>query len=127
MRAILLRSNEKDSRVKANLPSLATTTQPRERTDLEVRLLPPYNVILYNDDYHSMEFVVAVLMKVMNFSIQQAMLRMLEAHETGRAVIWTGSKEVAELKAEQIHTLHEKRQGADLGPLAVEIEPAPCA
>lgn len=112
--------------MKANDSPLATKTQPSERTVHEVRLLPPYNVILLNDDYHSMEFVVAVLMKVMNFSIERAVLRMLEAHDTGRAVIWTGAKEVAELKAEQIHSLHEKREGVDLGPLGIEIEPAPC-
>ncbi len=52
---------------------------------------------------------------------------MMEAHTSGRAVIWTGSKEVAELKHEQVTTVKETREtdGAELGPLGCVIEPAP--
>jgi ATP-dependent Clp protease adapter protein ClpS len=51
---------------------------------------------------------------------------MNEAHNRGRAVVWTGSKEVAELKAEQIQTFHQTLDnGKKLGPLGVTIEPAP--
>ena len=49
----------------------------------------------------------------------------MEAHNTGRAVVWTGPKEVAELKAEQMQSFHETRDdGRKLGPLGVTIEPA---
>ena len=50
-----------------------------------------------------------------------------EAHSRGRAVVWTGSKEVAELKADQVQTFHEfrDRDQRDLGPLSCLIEPAP--
>lgn len=90
------------------------------------RLLPPYNVILENDDHHSMEFVVDVLRKVFGYPIEKSVQMMMTAHETGCAVVWTGPKEVAELKAEQMTTFHEKssRTGDDLGPLGVRIEPA---
>jgi ATP-dependent Clp protease adaptor protein ClpS len=92
----------------------------------EVRLLPPYNVILLNDDDHSMEFVVDVLRKVFGFPLEKSFQLMLAAHETGCSVLWTGPKEVAELKAEQIGTFHETRQrdNKDLGSLGVRIEPA---
>ena len=103
---------------------MATKTQPREET--HTRRVPPYNVIIENDDHHSMEFVVEVLMKVLGASVERAFQLMIEAHETGRAVVWTGPKEVAELKAEQIQTFHEVRDdGSDLGPLGCTIEPAP--
>jgi ATP-dependent Clp protease adapter protein ClpS len=50
----------------------------------------------------------------------------MQAHTSGRAVVWTGPKEVAELKADQIRTFHEVRAtGANLGPLSCYIEPAP--
>src|SRR3954466_10286787 len=99
-------------------------TKPREET--RTRLLPPYHVVLGNDDHHSMDFVVNVLRKVLGVPLEKALELMLEAHTTGRAVIWTGPKEVAELKAEQVHTLHEVRDGGnDLGPLTCTIEPAP--
>jgi ATP-dependent Clp protease adaptor protein ClpS len=103
-----------------------TETQPKEREETRTRLLPPYHLILENDDYHSMEFVVDVLQKVLGFNQQRAALLMLEAHTRERAVVWTGSREVAELKLEQIHTFHEVRaDGCDLGPLSCVIEPAP--
>src|SRR5262245_40019476 len=92
------------------------------------KLLPPYNVILANDDHHSMEFVVEVLCKVLGCAPERAVVLMLEAHMSGRAIIWTGSKEVAELKRDQVLTFHEVREnGRDLGPLGCTIEPAPGA
>lgn len=90
------------------------------------RLLPPYNVVLENDEHHSMEFVVDVLRKVFGFALEKSVQLMMTAHETGLAVVWTGPKEVAELKAEQMTTFHEKhaKTGKELGPLGVRIEPA---
>jgi ATP-dependent Clp protease adaptor protein ClpS len=101
--------------------------RPKTREETRTRRLPPYNVILENDDYHSMEFVVEVLQKVLGQNLQRATLMMMEAHTSGRAIVWTGPKEVAELKAEQIHTMTEVRKGRDLGPLSCVIEPAPGA
>lgn len=101
------------------------STQVVPDQDIRTRRIPPYHVILLNDDHHSMEFVVEVLCKVLGCSTERAFQFMMEAHTSGRAIIWTGSKEVAELKAEQIHTCPEIRaDGRDLGPLGCDIEPA---
>src|SRR5262245_48601435 len=112
-------------------PSEPVVTNPRTspREQEKTRRVPPYNLILANDPYHSMEFVVDVLRKVLGVSLERATQLMLEAHTTGRAVIWTGPKEVAELKAEQVQTFHEvrEREKTDLGPLSCTIEPAPGA
>jgi ATP-dependent Clp protease adaptor protein ClpS len=108
------------------MPDTTTKTQPREET--RTRRVPPYNVILENDDHHSMEFVVEVLMKALGCAVERAFQFMMEAHTSGRAVVWTGPKEVAELKVEQIRTFHEVREkDVDLGPLGCCIEPAPGA
>jgi ATP-dependent Clp protease adaptor protein ClpS len=108
-------------------PPVETPPRTKPETDSETKLLPPYNVILLNDDDHSMEFVVDVLRKVFAFPVERCVQLMLEAHTTGRAVVWTGSKEVAELKVEQIRTFHEirDRDKKKLGPLDCLIEPAP--
>jgi ATP-dependent Clp protease adaptor protein ClpS len=95
-----------------------TKTSPREKT-LQ-RPIPSYHVILENDDYHSQTFVVSVLVKALGHAVERAYQLMLQAHVTGRAIVWTGPKEVAELKAEQISTFHEKPHG----PLTCTIEPA---
>ena len=102
-----------------------TTTLPVEETETKTRRLPPYNVILENDDAHSMEFVIEVLQKALGYSVERSYQLMMHAHENGEAVVWTGSKEVAELKHELMTSAHEKRNGKDLGPLGVRIEPAP--
>jgi ATP-dependent Clp protease adaptor protein ClpS len=105
------------------LPEITVTTQPKqgERT----RRIPPYHVILENDDDHSFEFVVEALRKALCCPEQRAIEFTTEAHTKGRAIVWTGSKEVAELKAEQIQTFHEiRRDGRKLGPLTVILEPA---
>ena len=104
-----------------------TTVKPAERERTETRRIPPYNVILENDDHHSFDFVVEVLGKALAYTKEHAVRLTLQAHNTGRAVVWTGPKEVAELKREQIQTFHEIRatDQAPLGPVGCVIEPAP--
>lgn len=106
-----------------------TTTEPlvrpRGKTREKTRRQPPYHVILENDDLHSFDFVIAVLRKVFGVDEERALQFALEAHKTGRSIVWTGAREVAELKLEQIHTFSETRaDGAKLGPLGATIEPA---
>jgi ATP-dependent Clp protease adaptor protein ClpS len=107
--------------------SAGTTTRPDQETREDVRLLPPYHVILDNDDFHSFEFVIGVLVKTLGCTTDRAVKLAWKAHTEDRAVIWTGSKEVAEFKLEQIRTFHETREsdGRKLGPLSCSIEPAP--
>ena len=104
-----------------------TITRPEEKNS--TRRIPPYHVILLNDDHHSMEFVVGVLCKTIGCNVEKAIQYMLEAHQSGRAVVWTGSREVAELKVDQITSCHEVRTSDNktLGPLGCLIEPAPGA
>ena len=101
-------------------------TLPRQRQDVKLRRVPPYNVILENDDLHSEEFVVEVLCKALGITAERAYQYTLQAHTTGRAIVWTAPREVAELKAEQIQTFHEVRaDGRKLGPVGCTVEPAP--
>jgi ATP-dependent Clp protease adaptor protein ClpS len=112
----------------SNTPSMSgpgIATRPREREETRTRFLPPYNVILENDDDHTFEFVMEVLRKVLGCTEQRAFQLTNEAHTKGRAVIWTGPKEVAELKVEQVLTCHETRGTRKLGPLGCTLEPAP--
>ncbi len=109
-----------------SLPDTNITTKPREREETKTRRQPPYNVILENDDYHSFEFVMEVLQKALGCTEQRAFTLTKLAHDTGRAIVWTGTREVAELKQEQILSFHEIRaDGTKFGPLGCTIEPAP--
>jgi ATP-dependent Clp protease adaptor protein ClpS len=108
----------------SSLPEVAVKQRQKEKK--RTQRIPPYNVILENDDHHSMEFVIEALQKALGASPERAYQLMIQAHTTGRAIVWTGPKEVAELKADQIRTFHEVHaSGANLGPLSCYIEPAP--
>ncbi len=105
------------------LPDTIVTTKPKQSE--QTRRIPPYHVILENDDLHTFEFVIEVLRKALGCNEQRAIAFATEAHTKGRAIVWTGTKEVAELKAEQMQSFHEIRaDGRKLGPLGVLIEPA---
>ena len=58
-----------------------TKTLPVEET--KTRRLPPYHVILLNDDHHSMPFVMEVLCKVLGCPVERAFELMLLAHNSG--------------------------------------------
>src|SRR5205085_6763431 len=121
--AVLCYAGGKGDAAVTDLPETIVTTKPREKEETRTRQIPPYHVILENDDYHSFQFVVEVLRKSLGFAEEKAFLFTSEAHHKGRAIVWTGAKEVAELKLEQIRSFHEIRQdGKKLGPLGVNLE-----
>ncbi len=100
-------------------------TLPREETDTRTQRQPPYAVVLHNDDVNTMDFVILVLRKVFGYTVEKCFELMLEAHEKGRSVVWVGPLEVAELKADQIHSCgpDPSRRDAGAQPLGVTVEP----
>lgn len=111
---------------------MATATPPPEvrpeaetETETKTRRQPPYAVILHNDDNNTMQFVVDVLRKVFGYTVEKCVQLMMEAHEKGRAIVWMGALEVAELKADQIRSCGADPQVASgkAQPLGVSVEP----
>ncbi len=102
----------------AVLPELDTDTFA------ETRRQPPYAVILHNDDITGMDWVILVLQKVFGYTVEKCYDLMLDAHETGCSVVWTGSLEVAEFKADQMISCGadpaQRAKGAE--PLRVTVE-----
>jgi ATP-dependent Clp protease adaptor protein ClpS len=66
--------------------------------------LPPYKVLLHNDDVNTFESVIAAILKLTTLQPQEAILRTLEAHETGVALLLVTHKERAELYLDQFAT-----------------------
>ena len=75
-----------------------------EETKTEESLDVPWNVVVHNDPINLMEYVAKVFMAVFAFSRQKAEIHMLEVHQKGRSIVWTGTRERAELFVEQLHT-----------------------
>jgi ATP-dependent Clp protease adaptor protein ClpS len=101
------------------LPDIDTDTESETKT----RRQPPYAVILHNDDHNTQIFVMLVLRKVFGYEAEQCYKLMIEAHEKGRAVVWIGAMEVAELKADQMHSCGADPLASRRHPLGVSVEP----
>jgi ATP-dependent Clp protease adaptor protein ClpS len=101
------------------------TSNPYGEPDviLEDELQEPrlYRVILHNDDYTTMEFVIAVLVEVFHKSAEQAAAIMFAVHEKGIGVCGVYPHEVAETKVVMVHN-RAKRAGFPLKTTMEEAE-----
>lgn len=70
---------------------------------------PKYKVILYNDDYTPMEFVVAILEKLFEKGPTEATQIMLAIHHTGLGVAGVFVLDIAETKVAAVHAAAEER------------------
>ena len=76
----------------------------------KTRKPPLYKVLLLNDDYTPMEFVVHVLERFFNMTHAQAFEIMLTVHKKGLAVVGVFSHEIAETKVSQVMDLARRNQ-----------------
>ena len=88
--------------------------------DIEVREPRSYHVILYNDNYTTMEFVVYVLQAVFHHPAAVAEKIMLDVHQKGKGIAGTYTRDIAETKALQTRILAKEHKF----PLKCVAEPA---
>lgn len=76
-------------------------------TDNETELKEPedYRVILLNDDYTTMEFVVAVIISVFQKSMIEATRIMLDVHQKGRGIVGIYCYDIAVSKISRVHAI----------------------
>jgi ATP-dependent Clp protease adaptor protein ClpS len=77
-------------------------------TEKKLKKPPLYKVLLHNDDYTTMEFVVYVLQSVFRLPPTKATQIMLHVHRQGHGVAGVYTYEVAETKVDQVHELAKK-------------------
>lgn len=100
-----------DSGTATAKPKRAAKPTPKHKPP---QMLPPWKVLLHNDDKNEIGFVVATIVELTTLNEQDAKQRTVEAHETGVALLVTTHKERAELYKDQF----------DSKGLTVTIEPA---
>lgn len=91
-----------------------------ETVKKKVQPPPMYKVLLNNDDYTPMDFVIEVLMQFFNFDAEKANQLMLTVHYRGKAVCGVYTAEIAETKVMQVNQYARKHQH----PLMCSMEPA---
>ena len=99
--------------------------KPKQVDKPKPKKLPPWNVVLLNDNDHTYEYVIEMLGKLFAHPKEKAFLLAKEVDSTGRVIVLTTHKEMAELKQEQIHAYGaDKRIAHCKGAMSAVIEPA---
>ena len=79
-----------------NVAETKTTKAPIAAQHTLVRRTGLWRVVVLNDPVNRMSYVVMVLRRVFGFAEERARKHMLEVHEQGRSVLWSGTREQAE-------------------------------
>lgn len=99
--------------------------EPRTKRGLNIKGMPPYHVVLLNDDHHSVDYVVGMLKDLFGHPPAKGAKMAREVHIRGRVIVATTNLEEAELKCEQIQSF-----GPDplvehcKGSMSAVVEPA---
>jgi len=94
-------------------------SQLRERQRTNLKEPRRYKVIMYNDDFTTMEFVVMILVQVFLKSQEEAEALMLQVHHSGKAVVGIYSYDIAVSKTRKATNMAQE-QGY---PLRLTVEP----
>ena len=78
-------------------PAIEHQTRTAEELDL------PWQVVVHNDPVNLMSYVTMVFQRVFGLAREDAERHMLEVHQQGRSILWSGMRERAELYVQQLH------------------------
>jgi ATP-dependent Clp protease adaptor protein ClpS len=89
-------------------------------TDQEIQEPKQYRIVLINDDYTTMEFVIEVLVAIFHKSAAEATRIMLDVHRKGKGSCGVYTYDIAATKVAQVHQMARKREF----PLKCSLEEA---
>ena len=84
---------------------METNSKVIERANVKEKLPRRYKVIMYNDDFTTMEFVVAILNIIFNKNFEEANKIMMEVHKAGRGIAGVYPYDIAVTKANKAITM----------------------
>ena len=84
-------------------PSTIDTPTIEQETRSEEELDLPWQVVVHNDPVNLMSYVTMVFQRVFGYPRDKAEKHMLEVHQKGRSILWSGMREPAELYVQQLH------------------------
>jgi ATP-dependent Clp protease adaptor protein ClpS len=95
-------------------------TKPLDKINEKLKEPEEYRVILLNDHYTTMDFVVEVLMVIFHKDFSDASRIMMDVHRKGKGVVGVYAWDIAATKADQVHAAAKEHQF----PLRCIVEPA---
>jgi ATP-dependent Clp protease adaptor protein ClpS len=90
-------SNEKAGTITTAEPTVEKETRSQDELDV------PWQVVVHNDPVNLMSYVTMVFQRVFGYPREKAERHMLEVHQKGRSILWSGMRERAELYVQQLH------------------------
>lgn len=84
-----------------NIVNISVETKTEQKT--QTRKAPLYNVVLWNDDYHTYDYVIIMLQKLFGYPVEQGYQMARTVDTQGKVIVYTGAYEPAEFKRDQIH------------------------
>ena len=78
--------------------SVATATSTKEKSKIKIKEPKRYKVVMHNDDFTPMDFVVDILMQIFGKGKDEAVTLMMTVHKSQRAVVGTYSYDIAQTK-----------------------------
>ncbi|MDR1480736.1 MAG: ATP-dependent Clp protease adaptor ClpS [Planctomycetaceae bacterium] len=81
---------------------LETLVRPKKKRKKKEQKEPRFNVILWNDDVHTFDYVIIMLQMLFGLTVEAGFKLANEIHHTGRAIVFTSSLAEAEIKRDQI-------------------------
>ncbi len=87
-------------------PRNAVSTEEQTETETVTSLARPWNVVVHDDPITLMGYVVKVFVEVFGYPETKARRLMMEVHETGRSVVWSGARESAEVYVHKLQARH---------------------
>ena len=83
--------------------SIVADPTVEKSTESEQELDVPWQVVVHNDPVNLMSYVTMVFQRVFGYPREKAERHMLEVHQQGRSILWSGVRERAELYVQQLH------------------------
>jgi ATP-dependent Clp protease adaptor protein ClpS len=102
-----------------------TTAAPESGAASQDQLTPLFHVVLLDDDEHTYDYVIEMLMKIFCLSPEAAFRHAVEVDTDGRTIVLTCEREQAEFGRDQIHAYGaDPRMPISKGSMSAVIEPA---
>lgn len=119
-------STEKSAPVLTEEPAAAPApAKPAPADRKQPKKLPPYHVVLLNDDDHTYDYVLLMLRAIFGFPFEKGFQLAREVDTQGRVILLTTTKEHAELKRDQVHGYgRDVLLSRSKGSMSAIIEPA---
>ncbi len=115
-----------ESRAGVMEPAQQVSRKQRAKKSKKPRRQPRYNVILWDDQDHTYEYVVVLAQSLFGHPIEKGFQIAQQVHHGGRAILLTTTKEHAELKRDQIHAFGKDPFNTECsGSMSATIEPVP--